>query len=32
MNELACMENVSSEETTEKSELTFRAATLKVHC
>ena len=31
MNELARMENISSEETTEKSELAFRTATLKVY-
>ena len=30
MNELARMENMSSEETTGASELTFRGATLKV--
>ena len=30
MNELARMENMSSEETTDASELTFRGATLKV--
>lgn len=30
MNELARMENMSSEETTDVSELTFRGATLKV--
>ena len=31
MNELARMENMSSEETTDTSELTFRTAVLKVH-
>lgn len=30
MNELAHMENISAEETTEASEVAFRAATLKV--